>query len=267
MVAQNPEKASAITWSAGMHVLLLLLAIFGLPELFRMTREREPMAISVDILPISAMSNVKPASMPKPEEKELPKEEVKPVDAPAPKPKPVPPTRQEKKLEEILKESDAAREKKKPQEKEKQKKVDEDLEAVLKSVEKESQKTEKTATDASADSKSKSDNYDPTLPLSLSEKDAIRSQFVKCWNVPAGVKDAHQLIVTLRIKVNQDGSVTDAKLVQDESRYNSDTIFRAAADSAIRAVWQCSPLKNLPQDKYGNWKDMELIFDPKEMLF
>jgi hypothetical protein len=49
-------------------------------------------------------------------------------------------------------------------------------------------------------------------------------------------------------------------------RYNSDTFYRAAADSAVRATHECSPLKNLPPDKYGSWKEMELTFNPADML-
>ena len=43
--------------------------------------------------------------------------------------------------------------------------------------------------------------------------------------------------------------------------------FRAAADSARRAVQECSPLKNLSPEKYQTWRDMEMTFNPKDMLF
>jgi len=38
--------------------------------------------------------------------------------------------------------------------------------------------------------------------------------------------------------------------------------FEAAAESAVRAVRQCMPLK-LPADKYEWWKDVEATFDPR----
>jgi len=142
---------------------------------------------------------------------------------------------------------------------------------VLKSV-KDTAKAEESkkpteSTHAKSQSRTTSQNYDASLPLSMSEKDAIRNQFQKCWDVPAGARDAYNLVVTLHIEVNEDGSVTKAELAHDESRYASDSFFRAAADSAIRAVQRCSPLKDLPADKYGNWRDMELTFDPKDMLY
>jgi hypothetical protein len=32
-------------------------------------------------------------------------------------------------------------------------------------------------------------------------------------------------------------------------------------------VNRCSPLQDLPQDKYGSWREMQLTFDPQELLF
>ena len=61
--------------------------------------------------------------------------------------------------------------------------------------------------------------------------------------------------------------VKTAEIVSEmKSRYLSDGAFKAAADSAIRAVHKSSPLKNLPADKYGSWKEFEINFDPKDLL-
>ena len=40
--------------------------------------------------------------------------------------------------------------------------------------------------------------------------------------------------------------------------------FQAAADSAVRAVFQCQPYE-LPSEKYALWRDMILNFDPSDM--
>lgn len=283
-------RKSGLIYSGALHAALLIIAILGLPDLFDSEREMEPSVITVDILPIAAISNVKPASTPpkeevKPEEtpkptpeKELkkPQEEVKDIKKEQPKtvqaqekpPEPTPVV--EKKKEE---KPEPKKEEKKKEEKPKPKKED-DLAAVLKSVKETAQKKQDDATPAkepsekdSSASRSNSTKYNPDLPLSVSEVDAIRNQFIKCWSVPAGAKDGYSLVVVLRVLVNQDGAVTDVKLAKDHSRYNGESFFRAAADSAIRAVWRCSPLQNLPADKYDRWRDMELTFDPKEMLY
>ena len=100
--------------------------------------------------------------------------------------------------------------------------------------------------------------------VTMSEMDALRAQLARCWNIPAGVEYAENLVVAVRIFVNPDRSVRDAQIL-DKGRYNRDAPFRAAADSAIRAVYGCSPL-NLPPDKYDQWKTVVVRFDPREML-
>lgn len=102
--------------------------------------------------------------------------------------------------------------------------------------------------------------------LSLSELDAIRSQIAQCWNVPAGARDARNLVVELQVDMNPDATVRNVRVV-DESRMTSDAFFRAAAESALRAVRnpRCNPLR-LPAEKFDTWKSFILNFNPKEML-
>jgi len=47
----------------------------------------------------------------------------------------------------------------------------------------------------------------------------------------------------------------------------SDPDFRTAAENAYRAVLDpnCNPLP-LPKERYDEWKDLELSFNPKEMF-
>lgn len=268
------------------HGLLLLIMIFGLPDFMHRKIESEPQAISVDILPIAPISNVKPQEKvpePKPEkptveekkvEKKANQEATKPQETPEEKPVKVSAQDVARKAEIPLPEKPkevVRQEPKKPEPKpKKQEKKEDDLESILKSVQ-ETAKTEeakkpKEPAVQKQQNKAVSETYDNTLPLSMSEKDGIRNQIQRCWNVPAGAKDAQNLVVTLRIGLNQDGSVLKVELAGDESRYHNDSFFRAAADSAMRAVRKCSPLKNLPADKFGRWNEMELTFNPKDML-
>lgn len=265
-------RDKGITYSGVLHLLVVIVVLAGLPSLLELKREPEPAAITVEIVPIAAISNIKPEeSTPAP--KEEPKKEpeakkpappVKTAEAPPPPPPPTPVEKKEKAPEKKVEE-------KKPEEKKPEKKMKEqDLLAVLKSVKetaaKEERKDSKSAEDTSP-SKSKSQHYDPGLPMSLSEKDAIKNQISKCWTVPAGAKDAQNLLIVLRVQYEKDGSFINVTLAdQSKSRYAKETFFRAAADSAMRAVRMCTPLKGLPPEKYDTWRDIELYFDPKEML-
>lgn len=263
------ERERGLTYSAVLHLLLLLLMVFGLPDFLSPRPPEEPAAITVELLPITGVTNVKPQEKPpSPEEKKEPeKAQAKPSPPvkTAQETPPPPPEKPAEKAKEKIKE-------KKPEDKPKEKKkpAPDDLDAVLKAVketakqqEKKSDKEGKAANDKTAFST----KYDPSLPMSLSEKDAIMSQIAKCWNVPAGARNAHELVILVNAEFNRDGSYIKVELARESmNRYRRDTFFRAAADAAIRAVKQCSPLKNLPPEKYGTWRSLELRFDPKAML-
>ena len=91
---------------------------------------------------------------------------------------------------------------------------------------------------------------------------AIRQMVEACWNVPTGAKDAQDLLVRLRIQLRPDGSLARPPEFLDRGRM-SDPFYRAAAESAARAVRQCAPF-NLPPDQYELWRDLTFNFDPKE---
>jgi outer membrane biosynthesis protein TonB len=102
--------------------------------------------------------------------------------------------------------------------------------------------------------------------LTAGEIDLIRQQISRCWNVPAGARDAKDLVVEIRVVVDRDGTVQQATIV-DHGRLGSDPFFRAAAESARRAFFnpQCRPL-HLPPEKYVIWKDLVVDFSPKDVL-
>lgn len=101
--------------------------------------------------------------------------------------------------------------------------------------------------------------------LTANEMDLVREQIARCWNVPTGVRDAKDLVVEIRVFANPDGSVRDARIV-DQGRMG-DPLFRAAAESARRAFGnpQCTPLR-LPAGKYEMWKEFVVDFSPKDLL-
>jgi outer membrane biosynthesis protein TonB len=267
-------ESRSISLSIALHVAGVLIAAFGLPALLPPRAEPMPLVMTVELLPVGEITNVKPSEKPIEEEKKAPTPPTpKPVTpSAAAKPKVEPkPVEQDKTFDPM---EGAEPEKPKPKDKPKEPKEEpkkDDFAALLNQL-KQDAKTDaakdakdKTTTEAN---KTRSDApYNDAAPLSISEKDTIRSQFLVCWSMPAGAKDAHTLAVRVQVQLQADGTVLAAAIAKDQlGRYNSDTFFRAAADSALRAVHKCSPLKNLPPDKYGSWRDMELNFDPADML-
>lgn len=98
----------------------------------------------------------------------------------------------------------------------------------------------------------------------MTEIDAIRRQIEACWSIPAGARSAENLVVAIRVWVNPDGKVARAEIL-DRARMGGDPFFRTAAESAIRAVLnpRCSPLR-FPPKKYDQFKEMVLNFNPRE---
>ena len=100
--------------------------------------------------------------------------------------------------------------------------------------------------------------------LSDGEKDALIRQLEACWSPPAGAMEAEQLAVEVRVALDPDGSVREARAI-DRSRMSRDAFYRAAAEAAERAVLRCSPLR-VPPGKASIWSNMVINFDPREFL-
>lgn len=289
-------RKKALAYSVSLHLLLFALLIFGLPSFLRNEPPPEPAAITVELLPITAVSNVKPedseqAEKPKPEEpkKEEQKKPSPPVKVAQATPPPPPPKPEPKPVEKPeVKKPDIKKVEKKPEPKpepkveppkketpkEKPKKAKEDdLDAILKAVKDTAQQEEKPDKPAEKDVKTSSSHkaistrFDPNQRMSLSEMDALQSQISKNWSFDAGAKDAQTFIIVIDAKFNSDGSCISAEISsKSRDRYNSDSFYRAAAEAAKRAVWKSSPLKNLSPEKFDAWKEMELTFDSRSLL-
>lgn len=94
--------------------------------------------------------------------------------------------------------------------------------------------------------------------LTQTEIDKLRNYISKCWETSIGASEV-KIIIPLKISANMDGSVNSVE-IDDQSRYVKDTFYRATADSARRAVLDCSPLP-LPKNKASQFKSFFFDFD------
>lgn len=104
--------------------------------------------------------------------------------------------------------------------------------------------------------------------MGLTESDAaiISSQVVPHWIVPGGVKNAESLIIKIRIKLKDNGEVIPSSVqILDMDRYNSDFVFKSAADSAKRAILEASPFK-IPSNKMHLFRDFDFSFNTDKAL-
>ncbi len=102
--------------------------------------------------------------------------------------------------------------------------------------------------------------------LSLSEEDALRAQIFGCWSVPLGLPYDKNLLVRIKLKLKPDGTILKSEIL-DHARMNTpgQSFYKILAESALRAIRICQPLK-VPPTGYDRWKDLQLNFDPTEML-
>ena len=92
----------------------------------------------------------------------------------------------------------------------------------------------------------------------VTEIDILRNHVRQCWNAPYAANELNK-IINLKIFTNPDGSVVNVQII-DVAFYKKDPVYRAAADSARRAVKDCSPLP-LPKNKYDLFKIFTFNFD------
>ena len=102
--------------------------------------------------------------------------------------------------------------------------------------------------------------------LTLSEEDALKAQIFGCWSIPLGLPYNDNLLVRIKLRLNPDGTVLKSEIL-DHVRMNKpgQGFYKVLAESALRAVKLCQPLK-VPPKGYERWKDLQLNFDANEML-
>jgi hypothetical protein len=288
-------------WSAVLHVLVMLVVILGLPHFARELPEDAPIPVEIVTVADKTTQKDRPPEPPQPPKPQVkppepqqaqPKPEPpKPIPTPPPpappqqkaeaKPTPAPEKAPEPKAEPIPDKTakkeppPKAPEKTAPQrfaEAKPQKKPQPTRDDFVASLLKNVAPPKPTSTETTPE-KAKTPSPPPPQPrataiddqLTMSEIDFIRRQYIECWNPPAGARDARDLVVSIRVDYNPDGSVRRAA-IEDTSRM-SDPFFRTAAESALRAVLnpRCNPLK-VPSKKYDSWKTVTLSFNPREML-
>lgn len=286
-------------FSAVFHLLLVLFAVFGLPQLMSPPPEVAPPVV-VELAQLGEKTTPPPRQVeaPKPEEKPEPAKEepkVEPPKPPEPKPeppkpeppKPVPPPPPPKVEPELAPVPVPAPKPKPPEPPKEQPKPDplkdikpppkrpppkDDFDTLLKSVDKMRSKETppaKPQQQAALGSKTvNSPSSDPNAQPTVSEQDWVRAQIEPRWNFDVGARDPQSLAVDVRILINPDGTVVQANAMVDQGRYASDSYYRAAADTARRAALAASPLKAPPghPDFFREYPAITLRFDPRNLI-
>ncbi|WP_106745611.1 energy transducer TonB [Yoonia maritima] len=100
-------------------------------------------------------------------------------------------------------------------------------------------------------------------PMTGSERDSFRVSVNRCWNVDPG-SVASRVTVEVGFELDRSGKVVgQPRLISAQGDQSAaDTAFEAAR----RAILRCqSGGYQLPADKYDQWKDVVITFDPSGM--
>jgi len=280
---------TAVIISATGHAAVILFAIFGGPSLF--TRDFEaPVVVPVELVHRVADRAEAPLPEPEPEPEEAPPEpEPEPAPPPPPParvaeapppppaadavplPRPEPPKAEPEKAAPPPPRTVAAAPKPRP---EPPSRFDAArLSALLdKRVREEKAAPEPEAKPLDMSRLLQSRQGSPTQRTAAERgqlvaglQDLIRSQIQRCWNVPVGAREAQDLRVEVKIFLHPNGALARTPEVVDSARMNREDYYRVAAESARRAVQRCAPLQ-LPTETYDIWREIVLMFDPKDMV-
>ena len=103
-------------------------------------------------------------------------------------------------------------------------------------------------------------------PLTLGEKDALRVAVQQCWNVGSLSSVALETTVVVAVSLSQDGKPVTSSIRQIGSEGGTAASVKQAFETARRAIIRCGARGfQLPGDKYEQWKDIEMTFNPERM--
>lgn len=103
-------------------------------------------------------------------------------------------------------------------------------------------------------------------PLTGAEIDGLRLHLRRCWNPPLlGGEDPRTLTVAVYMKLRIDGRIEGQPLLA-RPQVLTTTRQEAAFRKAVNALVECEPYDQLPQSKFGQWRELIVTFDPERPL-
>jgi len=263
----------SLIYSITFHSVMILLTILSLPFMLREPIDLPPI-VSVELIQISDKTNIPYAPKARKIIEETKKKEERLVSEQAPpsakakeKPDRIPLPNEKKEEKKIVKKKQNPEEVKpeirQSSEFEKKEIVDTNQIAALIDKAKEQAASKQKEKDKITQS-SKKNSF--ASGLTLSQEDALRAQIFGCWSVPLGLPYDKDLLVRIKLSLKKDGTITKSEIL-DHQRMNrpGQKFYKVLAESALRAVRLCQPLK-VPPTGYDKWKEIQLNFNPTEML-
>ena len=264
----------SLVYSITFHSLMIILTVLSLPFMLREPVELPPI-VSVELIQISDKTNIPYApkvrkiieETKKKEEERVVSEQAPPAAKAKEKSDRIPLPKDNKEEKKIVKKKQNPEEVKpeirQSSEFEKKEIIDTNQIAALIDKAKETEAIKQEENKKITQS-SKKNSF--ATGLTLSQEDALRAQIFGCWSVPLGLPYDQNLLVRIKLQLKKDGTIIKSEIL-DHERMNrpGQKFYKVLAESALRAVRLCQPLK-VPPTGYDRWKDLQLNFNPTEML-
>jgi len=101
-------------------------------------------------------------------------------------------------------------------------------------------------------------------PLTSGERDGLRVAVSRCWNLGSASTDALNTTVVVLVQMARDGRPEGIEMVSSNGPNQEAT--RIAFEAARRAIIRCGTSGfGLPAEKYDQWREIEMTFDPGNM--
>ncbi|QWW67101.1 cell envelope integrity protein TolA [Rhizobium sp. WYJ-E13] len=91
---------------------------------------------------------------------------------------------------------------------------------------------------------------------------AIQQAVATYFNIPAGLLDDDQVLITVHLKLSRTGAIKESPLVTASG--GDEAARQSLSAAALRTVQRASPFIMLPKDKYESWKEVVLRFEPSD---
>ena len=107
----------------------------------------------------------------------------------------------------------------------------------------------------------------PTGPrMTAQEMDALRVAVASCWNVGSLSSEALQTTVVVGMTLNQSARPDTNSIRLISSSGGQSAAAKQAFEAARRAIIRCGASGfDLPAEKYAQWRDIEMTFNPEGM--
>ena len=103
-------------------------------------------------------------------------------------------------------------------------------------------------------------------PMTGGEKDALVIAVKQCWNVGSLSTDALNTVVTIGVTMEPSGRPVSGSIRMIGYEGGSDASAKLAYEAGRRAIIRCGQNGYpLPPEKFDQWKEVEITFDPEKM--